>query len=104
MEWVVSNWGFVSGVGLIVLFIAGVGWQTKRNAKDIKMLQESTAKAKELSDLEKHLNDKIEEQRAESQRYIDKIFLSLDDMRKAMADGFNRLDDRIFGLLKSNKE
>lgn len=87
MEWIVENWGFVIGVGIITLSIGGIAWQTKRNSSDIKQLDRD-----------------IRENRRESNDTIKELFSKLEDNRKELSstikEGFGSINDKLFGMAK----
>lgn len=87
MLWIVENWGFIAGVGLIITILSKIAWQTKRNSKDIMKLEQD-----------------ICDQKKEAKEFSEKISSGFDNIRSDMQHGFNRLEDKMFGMLKSEKK
>lgn len=119
MDWLM---GHLESVMAIVVFGVGLGWQTKRNTADIRELKRVSAAKSEVVQVETHLHehiDRLEEKVLEQERvnkeHTSKLFQEIKEMRiemqsqirdmrnemqRQIESGFNKLDGRMWGLLK----
>lgn len=107
MDWLVEHYGFAGFIGVIVLWLGGISWQTKHNTSELRRKAEAEA----LKSLESHIHEHIdqikkdiEKQNQLSKELGEKFSAEFKGFQNQVTDEFRHLTNMIFGLLKEGKK